>query len=125
VVRSDEGLARGLARLEAVRDSLAEVDVRPTEEGWSDLAQALDLRAGTALAEVTLRNARIRTETRGCHNRSDYPDLDPDLRVNFRTRLEAGALVAPSKTSVPPVPDELAPWLEQRWDVELAGRLLE
>jgi succinate dehydrogenase / fumarate reductase flavoprotein subunit len=125
VVRSDGGLAMGLARLDGLRDSLEDIDVRPTEEGWSDLAQALDLRAGTALAEVTLRTARVRTETRGCHNRSDYPDLDPDLRVNFRARLDADGPPTPVGTEVAPIPPELEPWLEQRWDVELAGRLLE
>ncbi|MEP7021309.1 MAG: hypothetical protein ABI808_11695 [Pseudonocardiales bacterium] len=51
----------------------------------------LDLRAGVPLAEATLRGALVRTETRGCHNRSDFPDLDEALRVNFRSGLYAGA----------------------------------
>jgi succinate dehydrogenase / fumarate reductase flavoprotein subunit len=126
VVRSDEGLRKGLSRLEAVRGALDQIDVRPTEEGWSDLAQAMDLRAGIALAEVTLQSALVRTETRGCHNRSDFPDLDADLQVNFQTRLDGDdRAVAPVPVPVPPVPVELEPWLTQRWDVELAGRLLE
>jgi succinate dehydrogenase / fumarate reductase flavoprotein subunit len=126
VVRSEEGLRKGLSRLEALRDTLHEVDVRPTEEGWSDLAQALDLRAGVVLAEMTLGGALVRTETRGCHNRSDYPTLNPLLQVNFRAGLDAdGRWSPPVATPVPPVPAELEPWLEQRWDVELAGRLLE
>jgi succinate dehydrogenase / fumarate reductase flavoprotein subunit len=126
VVRSAEGLERGLGRVAALRDALPRVDVRPSEEGWGDLAQRLDLAAGLRLAEATLRLALARTETRGCHNRSDFPDLDPDLEVNLRTRLDAdGALVPAEAAHVPPVPAELEPWLEHRWDVELSGRLLE
>jgi succinate dehydrogenase / fumarate reductase flavoprotein subunit len=126
VVRSSEGLEKGLNRLHALREVLDQIDVRPTEEGWSDLAQAMDLRAGISLAEITMRSALARTESRGCHNRSDHPGLDPALQINLRSQLESdGCWSAPVPRAVPPVPAELKPWLEQRWDVELAGRLME
>ena len=44
------GIAAGLARLEDLRGVVADVDVRPSAEGWSDLAQLIDLRAGLVLA---------------------------------------------------------------------------
>jgi succinate dehydrogenase / fumarate reductase flavoprotein subunit len=126
VVRSEEGLEKGLNRLHALREALDQIDVRPSEEGWSDLAHVMDLRAGIALAEITMRSALARTESRGCHNRSDHPDLDPDLQVNFRSFLDTdGHCSVPVPSPVPPVPDELRPWLDQRWDIELAGRLTE
>ena len=65
-----------------------EVDVRPTSEGYADLAHALDLRASLVAAEATLLGALARRESRGAHQRRDFPQLDPELRVNFRTRLE-------------------------------------
>jgi succinate dehydrogenase / fumarate reductase flavoprotein subunit len=141
VVRTEPGLRAGLDRLAAVGASLPDIDVRPSAEGWGDLAQVLDLRAGVAMAAATMHGALARTETRGCHNRADFPELDPGLRVNLRTRLApqgdgdllgsepvpgepmlAGPVLA---EPVPPVPDPLVPWLERRWDVELSGRLLE
>jgi succinate dehydrogenase / fumarate reductase flavoprotein subunit len=129
VVRDEAGLADGLARLADLRDAATRVDVRPSAEGWGDLAAALDLRAGLAVAEATLAGALRRRETRGCHNRADFPALDPALQVNFLAHLgrdgdDAGR-VAITTRPVPPVPAELAPWLEDRPDLGAAGRLLE
>ena len=127
VVRHDIGLTDGLARLSALSGCVDDVDVRPSAEGWGDLAHALDLRAGLVVAEATMRSARARTESRGCHNRDDFRALDPSLVVNFTTRLEDEDLTleSPEPVAVPDLPDGLAPWLEREWDVELAGRLLE
>lgn len=129
VVRTGPGLVRGLEQLEGLRAALGDIDVRPSAEGWSDLAQFLDLRAGVVLAEATLRGAQARTESRGCHNRTDFPELDPGLEVNLRTALAAGGdglSVEPLRPEpVPPVPAELVPWLDRPWDAELHGRLLE
>ena len=127
VVRDGDGLRDGLARLAEVRAVVGDVDVRPSAEGWGDLAQLIDLRAGLLVAEATMRGALARTESRGCHNRSDYPDLDPALQVNFYNTLdgETGALTDPWAESIPPVPEALIPWLEQAGPGSLEGRLLE
>jgi succinate dehydrogenase / fumarate reductase, flavoprotein subunit len=120
VVRDEIGLRKGLAELQAIRDAAADVDVRPGAEGWTDLALALDLQAGLAVAEATLRGAIERRETRGAHNRTDFPDLDPALRVNFYvdSRME------PWSEPVPAVPEELRAWMAE--PVEFgADRLLE
>ena len=45
VVRDQAGLRRGLERVAELRELAREVDVRPTAEGYADLADALDLRA--------------------------------------------------------------------------------
>jgi len=120
VVRDENGLREGLRVVEALRGTAADLDVRPGAEGWMDLAHALDLRAGLAVAEATLRGAIERRETRGAHNRTDFPDLDPALQVNFHV----DARMDPWSEPVPGVPDELREWTER--PVELgAERLLE
>jgi len=126
VVRDGDALTRGLARLAELRARLGEVDVRPSEEGWNDLAHVLDLRAGFAVAEATFKGALARRESRGCHSRSDYPDLDPALRVNFHMRLaEDGELSEPEPVPVPNVRAELDEWMSRPWDADVEGRLLE
>jgi succinate dehydrogenase / fumarate reductase flavoprotein subunit len=126
VVRDATGLQAGIARLDQIRAVVPDVDVRPSAEGWSDLAQLIDLRAGLLVAEATVRGANARRETRGCHNRADFPDLDPGLQVNFHNALgDDGDLVDPWSEAVPPVRDELRTWLEQAGPPDLAGRLLE
>jgi succinate dehydrogenase / fumarate reductase flavoprotein subunit len=126
VTRDEDGLRDGLARIEELRATVPDVDVRPSAEGWSDLAQRLDLAAGLLVAEATVRGALARRESRGCHNRTDFPELDPALRVNFHTRLgDDGRPVEPWPRPVEPVPPELEPWLVTADTRDLSGRLLE
>ena len=120
VVRSEVGLSEGLRELIALRDAVATVDVRPGAEGWGDLAQALDLLAGLTAAEATVRCAIERRETRGAHNRADFPDLDPALQVNFY--VDARMEVWPEP--VPAVPGRLREWADRPIEVG-ADRLLE
>ena len=93
--------------------TVGNVDVWPGAEGWTDLAHALDLRAGLQVAEATVRGAIERRETRGPHNRADFPDLHPALQVNFYVddRME------PWSEPVPAVPDELREWTERPVEV--------
>ena len=125
VVRDQAGLQRGLERLAELRGLAADVDVRPTSEGYADLAHALDLRASLAAAEATLLGALARTESRGAHQRRDQPELDPELRVNFQARLDGTGRLAVDARPVPAVPAELAGWTRPDPDLSVAGRLLE
>jgi succinate dehydrogenase / fumarate reductase flavoprotein subunit len=125
VVRHAERLAAGLNRLHELREAADRVDVRPSSEGYKDLALALDLRGALAAAEATMRCAAERRESRGAHQRYDYPALDPNLRVNFLITLdERGEQVLTSQPAEP-VPAELEKWLETPEELSLEKRLLE
>ena len=125
VVRDQVGLQRGLDRVAELQGLAGDVDVRPSSEGYADLAHALDLRASLVAAEATLLGALARRESRGAHQRRDFPQLEPDLRVNFRTRLEGTSHLAVTAQPVPPVPPELASWTQSDEVLDVAGRLLE
>jgi len=124
VVRTEEGLREGLKKLAEIRKAAEGVDVRPTSEGFGDLAHALDLRAGLVAAEATLLGAIERRETRGAHNRSDCPHLDPNLKVNFQVSKDQDGALNVASEPVPPVPEHLKAWAEGE-EPEVAGRLLE
>ena len=126
VVRDDAGLREGVSGLDEIRAVVGDVDVRPSAEGWSDLAQLIDLRSGLLVGEATLRGALARRESRGCHNRADFRDLDPALQVNFYNGLgDDGRLVEPWSRPVSPVRDELRTWLDRTGPAVSTGRLLE
>jgi succinate dehydrogenase / fumarate reductase flavoprotein subunit len=125
VVRDRVGLQRGLDRVAELQELARDVDVRPSSEGYADLAHALDLRASLVAAEATLLGALARRESRGAHQRRDFPQLDPDLRVNLRTRLEGSSDLTVTAQPVPPVPPELASWTQSDEVLDVAGRLLE
>jgi succinate dehydrogenase / fumarate reductase flavoprotein subunit len=126
VVRAADELARGLDRLAQIRDNLDRIDVRPSDEGWADLVLALDVRAMLDTAEATIRCAVERRETRGAHNRSDFPELDPALTRNLYVRRDpaSGALDVGSEP-VPAVPEALKSWAYQEGGDPGAEKLLE
>ena len=103
VVRDLVGVQHGLDRVAELQELARDVDVRPSSEGYADLAHALDLRASLMpMAEATLLGALARRESRGAHQRRDFPQLDPELRVNFRTRLEGTSHLTVTAQPVPP-----------------------
>jgi succinate dehydrogenase / fumarate reductase flavoprotein subunit len=83
VVRSEDGLRDGLARLDEVAERARELEVRPDIAGYDDLAHALDLQGSLIAARATLECARERRETRGAHNRVDFPEQDPAQQVSL------------------------------------------
>jgi succinate dehydrogenase / fumarate reductase, flavoprotein subunit len=83
VVRDEAGLLSGLRELAEIEQRLTDVGVHPDIAGFYDVAHAFDLKASVIAARATLETALERRETRGCHNRSDYPLLDERLNVNL------------------------------------------
>src|SRR4029079_2461612 len=60
VTRDEAGLRKGLDAVDAISAMVCDVDVRPSAEGWSDLAQLVDLHAGLLVARATLQCALVR-----------------------------------------------------------------
>ncbi|MEV5149098.1 FAD-binding protein [Streptomyces sp. NPDC052727] len=104
VARDEAGLAAGLAELDTIEARMAYVGVHVDIGGFQDLAYAFDLRSAVLAARATLLCALERRETRGCHNRSDHPDVDPDLHVNLVWSPATGVRREP----VPPIPAHIA-----------------
>ncbi len=117
VVRSERGLREGLGRLQEVAGRAERLEVRPDIAGYADLAHAFDLRGSLLAARATLECALERRETRGAHNRSDFPHEDPELQVNLVWTLDG--TVTHDPLAPPSDVDFAAP------DLESADRLLE
>lgn len=120
VIRSEEGLLQGLTKLDAVQARLPDLAVHPDIAGFDDLAHALDLMGSLIAARATLESALARRETRGAHNRSDFPELDPALKVNMVWSLNGGLTQEP----VIQTPAEIAS-LMTLVDESLVGKLVE
>ncbi|MEU3271038.1 FAD-dependent oxidoreductase [Saccharomonospora sp. NPDC006951] len=118
VVRDETGLRTGLAELDEIEQRMTGLGVHPDRAGYADLAHAFDLKASALAARATIEAALERRETRGCHNRADYPELDPGLRVNL-------VWSGPGKVEreeLPPVPGEIAALMRE---VSSEGKLIE
>lgn len=118
VVRDEKGLQAGLAKLDAIASRVPEIGVHPDVAGYHDLAHAFDLKSSLLAARATIDAALERRETRGCHNRSDYPEMDDSLRVN----LVWSAPGRVAREAIPPIPNEIAALMD---DVTTDGKLLE
>ncbi|MFD3374059.1 MULTISPECIES: L-aspartate oxidase [unclassified Streptomyces] len=118
VVRDEGGLRAGLAELAEIDARMENVGIHPDIAGFQDLAHAFDLKSAALAARATLEAAIERRETRGCHNRSDYPDMDPALQVNLVWSPKTGI----TRESIAPIPDEIAAVMEE---VSTEGKLVE
>jgi succinate dehydrogenase / fumarate reductase flavoprotein subunit len=96
------------------------MEVRPDLAGFADLGHAFDLRGSLLAARATLACALERRETRGAHNRSDFPALDPSLTLNLDWSGDGTVTREPIGA---PSPEVTA--LATGAELELAGRLLE
>lgn len=118
VIRDEEGLRAGLRELDEIEARVADLGVHPDLAGYQDLAHAFDLLSSILAARATLQCALERRETRGCHNRSDYPQTDPELQVNLvwspDGTVEREAIAEPSA--------EIAALMRE---VSAAGKLVE
>ena len=89
--RTGDRLRQALDGIHALRES--PVAVRPAESFNLDLQDRLELRAMLTTAEAVVRAAIGRTESRGAHQRLDFPDGDPRLVSNQAVEMR-GAEVA-------------------------------
>jgi succinate dehydrogenase / fumarate reductase flavoprotein subunit len=77
VFRTADVLEEGLHKIGDVGQSLGDLGVTDRSMIWNtDLLDALELDNMIGQAEVTLRSALYRTESRGAHAREDYPERD-------------------------------------------------
>ncbi|MFJ2399378.1 L-aspartate oxidase [Streptomyces sp. NPDC087843] len=118
VVRDEQGLRAGLAELDTIEKRMENVGVHPDIAGFQDLAHAFDLKSAALAARATLEAALERRETRGCHNRSDFPDTDPAFRVNLVWSPTSGI----THESIPAIPNEIASLMAE---VSTEGKLVE
>ncbi|EMY33582.1 succinate dehydrogenase flavoprotein subunit [Arthrobacter crystallopoietes BAB-32] len=121
VVRSEQGLQEGLRKLAALEERARNVTAHPDIAGFDDLAHAYDLLGSLLAARATLECALERRETRGCHNRSDFPQKDPSLQGNFVWSPAEGV----SFEALAPAPDSFRSLAEADADDSVAGKLVE
>ena len=126
VVKSKEKLEKGLTKIEGLKESAKNLDVRPDSEGYQDLMLAFDLEASIASSEATLKSALNREESRGAHQREDFKELSEDENVNIRVELDDHNKIKLSKDKTPQLGKELKNLINKTADIEnFEGMLLE
>jgi succinate dehydrogenase/fumarate reductase flavoprotein subunit len=81
--RTGEKLAAALARIQQIqKDELSNVSVTDETSYNLDLQEWFELRAMLTTAAAVVRSALARNESRGAHQREDFPDTDPGFLKN-------------------------------------------
>jgi len=117
VVRNEAGLQLGLEKLGEIEQRMQNIGIHPDIAGFQDLCHAFDLKSSVLAARATLESALERKETRGCHNRSDYPMTDPELQVNLVWSPQGIV-----RESLPEIPAEISSLIAE---VSQVGKLVE
>tara|TARA_B100000700_G_scaffold53625_2_gene57272 strand:- start:10643 stop:12397 length:1755 start_codon:yes stop_codon:yes gene_type:complete len=124
VLRSEKGLKKGLSEILKIKKASKNIDVRPSAEGFIDLALAIDLLGSIDSAISTILSAIERKESRGAHQRKDFKKTDENLRVNYLVEMKNGEQKVSSQ-KVKDLPVELVKPMKNFKDINVDGRLLE
>ncbi len=123
MVRDADGLVEAGARVEQIREQLRALRPGGSRDVQA-LAAVLDLDSMLLTAEATVRAALLRTESRGAHQRRDYPQTDAAWRLTIVVRQGADGLELTTAGLLEPSP-EVDAALADVGEIALAGRLLE
>ena len=126
VVKNEEKLKEGLKKIEDLKEASKNLDVRPDSEGYQDLMLAFDLEASIVSSEATLLSALNRRESRGAHQREDFPEIVKDENVNIRIELDKDQSINLYKESIPSLNKKLEELINKTKEISsFEGMLLE
>ena len=126
VVRTGEKLEEGLRKIQHLKESAKSLDVRPDSEGYEDLMLAFDLEGSIMSAEATVLGAQARKESRGSHQRGDYPSPEKNQELNYSLNLLEDGNLKLSSTPLKSFSEELKLVITKTKDIQdFSGMLLE
>ena len=126
VVRDASKLKKGLEKIDDLKKSLHELDVRPNSEGFEDLMLAFDLEGSIISASATLLSAAKRQESRGAHQRSDYKEIDDSFNLNIKVDMDLNSNLRMSEKKLKNMSDAQINAIKNTEEInDLSGKLLE
>ena len=106
IIRSRQSLEDALRKIAELKKKMSEVTVESGLRYNLQLLAAVELDNMLLVAEMIARSALLRTESRGAHFRSDYPEEDPRWVKNIVVAKAADGMlvrtVEPVITKLPP-----------------------
>ena len=126
LLQCEEKLKKGLQEIDSLKEASKDLDVRPDSEGYQDLMLAFDLQASLVSSESTLISALSREESRGAHQRSDFPILDPSYKFNCSISMDENQNLKISKLPLKELNEEQKTIIENaKREEDIRDKLLE
>ena len=101
VVKDKEKLQLGLNNLKKIKEKFSDIDVRVTDGNYDDLVNICDLEASIISSEATIKSALMREESRGAHQRSDFPEMNKSINFNCFVKLKNKLLKVEKRNKSP------------------------
>ena len=120
-------LVSGLKKIKEIKESINNVAVRTNSINCDELVQIFDLESSIISAEATIIAALNRKESRGSHQRSDYPGLNTSEKINYYLKLNKQTLdLDIQKKNISPLSNIHQSIINKGNNIgDLKGRLLE
>ncbi len=106
VIKNETLLLEGLSRIEMIKTKLSDVDVRIDKFNCEDLVLIFDLQSSLLSAKATIVSALERNESRGAHQRSDFPILNPSCQFNCLVSMDDSSNLKISKVPLKELTEE-------------------
>ncbi|MBZ6493691.1 L-aspartate oxidase [Natrinema longum] len=116
ILRDADGLENGVAGLEELRERASDLAVGDRTSASYEFA--LDLGFALLTADAVLRSARERTESRGAHFRTDFPDATPEWRRNVVVRSDSVGTMDLSTSPVGTPSDAVQAALDRGYELD-------
>jgi len=82
VIKNETLLLKGLSKIECIEKNLKNIDIRIDKYNCNDLALVFDLQSSLISGKATIISALERNESRGSHQRNDFPLINPTFKFN-------------------------------------------
>tara|TARA_B100000886_G_C20426782_1_gene494536 strand:+ start:7528 stop:9273 length:1746 start_codon:yes stop_codon:yes gene_type:complete len=92
VIKNEEKLKLALEKIDEIEKRAYCVDIRISDNNFQDLIKLFDLNSSIKTAKATLLSAIERKESRGAHQRSDYPFLKASESCSYLIKEKEGLL---------------------------------
>ena len=86
-VKDEKLLLKGLQSIAKIKEKSNSLNLSLENKNYKDLVSAFNLKASLIAAEATLLSSLSRRESRGAHQRSDFPNTIQKENVNYITKL--------------------------------------
>ena len=126
VVRNEKLMKKGLEKLEEIKSRADNLDIRVDTYSADELVTGFNLKASICSAEATLLSAIERRESRGSHQRSDYPETSNEQSVNFVIAMNSNNELTVSQKKLSKLQPNLKEVLAKTSKINnFSGKLLE
>ena len=126
VIKNKTLLEEGLAKIESIKTKLNYIDVRIDKYNCEELALIFDLQSSLISAKATIASSLERNESRGAHQRSDFPRIDSTYKFNCVVSMDENTDLKISKVPLKELNENQKIIIEKAIrDEDIKNKLLE